>query len=135
MEPAPDAFACLSTDWSTPVRGTTVLRIEGELELFTVPQLRRAVAEQTGAPAARLVIDLSAVRFLDSAGISELIAVYKRFRNHHEVCLVPPGGACGHLLERMQITRFFAAFATVEQALDAPSEAADPEPTGSPRAA
>ena len=55
-----------------------VCRPTGELEAFTVTQFRQALAEL--APSRRLVIDLSGVTFVDSAGLGALIGGIRRTR-------------------------------------------------------
>lgn len=56
----------------------TVCRPVGELDAFTVGQFREALAELSTSPA--LVIDLSGVPFLDSAGLGALIGGVRRAR-------------------------------------------------------
>ena len=56
----------------------TVCRPHGELDAFTVSQFREALAEQSSRP--RLVIDLSGVPFIDSAGLGALIGGIRRTR-------------------------------------------------------
>jgi anti-sigma B factor antagonist len=55
-----------------------VCRAIGELDAFTVSQLRQALAEL--ASSHRLVIDLSGVTFVDSAGLGALIGGIRRTR-------------------------------------------------------
>lgn len=56
----------------------TVCRPAGELDAYTVAQFREALAELgTGE---RVLIDLSAVPFLDSAGLGALIGGVRRAR-------------------------------------------------------
>lgn len=50
----------------------------GEVDAFTVSQLRQALAELASSP--RLVIDLSGVTFVDSAGLGALIGGIRRTR-------------------------------------------------------
>ena len=54
---------------------TTTLVVAGELDVFSVPQLREGfrTAWTTGAP--KVVADLGGVSFLDASGITALIAV------------------------------------------------------------
>jgi len=56
----------------------TVCRPKGELDAFTVSQFREALAELATTP--RLVIDLSEVPFIDSAGLGALIGGIRRTR-------------------------------------------------------
>jgi anti-sigma B factor antagonist len=53
------------------VDGCALVRPEGDLDVFTVAPFRRALAELAGS--GRLIIDLSAVVFIDSAGLGALI--------------------------------------------------------------
>ena len=56
----------------------TVCRPVGELDAFTVGQFREALSDLSGTP--RLLIDLSGVPFLDSAGLGALIGGVRRAR-------------------------------------------------------
>lgn len=56
----------------------TVCRPVGELDAFTVGQFRESLTELGGAR--RLLIDLSSVPFLDSAGLGALIGGVRRAR-------------------------------------------------------
>ena len=58
----------------------TILRVTGELDLFTSPRLREAVVEATDAGARDVVIDLDGVGFIDSSGLGVLVACLKRLR-------------------------------------------------------
>ncbi|MGY6499829.1 MAG: STAS domain-containing protein [Acidimicrobiales bacterium] len=58
--------------------GHTVCRPIGELDAYTVGQFREALGDQ--ASAGRLVIDLSEVPFMDSAGLGALIGGIRRAR-------------------------------------------------------
>lgn len=58
--------------------GHTVCRPVGELDAFTVGQFREALTE-IGGPT-QLLIDLSGVPFLDSAGLGALIGGVRRAR-------------------------------------------------------
>jgi anti-sigma B factor antagonist len=58
--------------------GYTLCRPVGELDAFTVSQFRQVLADL--APTSRLLIDMSAVPFLDSAGLGALIGGIRRAR-------------------------------------------------------
>lgn len=58
----------------------TTLRIEGALDAVSAPELRPTldalVAERRGA----VIVDLSALRLIDSSGVGALVSLYKRIR-------------------------------------------------------
>ena len=58
--------------------GYILSRPVGELDAFTVSQFRQTLAELASSP--RLLIDMSAVPFLDSAGLGALIGGIRRAR-------------------------------------------------------
>jgi anti-sigma B factor antagonist len=60
--------------------GYTVCRPVGELDAFTVSQFRETLAELASAD--RLLIDMSSVPFVDSAGLGALIGGIRRAREH-----------------------------------------------------
>lgn len=53
--------------------GTTVVVVGGELDAVTAPQLRAYLGPLVKRTAARVVLDLSDVTFLDSTGLGALI--------------------------------------------------------------
>jgi anti-sigma B factor antagonist len=60
--------------------GDWVVTPDGELDLFTAAELTQALREhERDAP--RLILDLSKLRFLDSAGLALLIAQHRRAQN------------------------------------------------------
>lgn len=58
--------------------GYTICRPVGELDAFTVSQFRQSLAELAAQPC--LVIDMSGVPFIDSAGLGALIGGIRRAR-------------------------------------------------------
>jgi anti-sigma B factor antagonist len=61
-----------------PGKQYTVCRPVGELDAFTVSQFRQALSELASRP--RLLIDMSGVPFVDSAGLGALIGGIRRAR-------------------------------------------------------
>jgi anti-sigma B factor antagonist len=60
--------------------GTTKLSIVGELDIVSVVDLRAAIEELLAGRPARVEVDLSALRLLDSSGVGVLVSLYKRVR-------------------------------------------------------
>jgi anti-sigma B factor antagonist len=53
--------------------GTVTLTVVGEVDAFTAPRLRSLIASQLEGQPRELVLDLSAVEFLGSAGLAALV--------------------------------------------------------------
>jgi anti-sigma B factor antagonist len=58
----------------------TVMRLDGRLNMVSAPQLKAAVTAAVQAGRTRVVVDLTAVTFLDSSGLGALIAGLKAAR-------------------------------------------------------
>lgn len=69
--PTPAPFTPPLTVGRTGVDGTTVLTVSGEVDLLTVSDL--AAALTPAVHAGPVVLDLSAVTFLDSSGINTIL--------------------------------------------------------------
>ncbi|HWG74107.1 MAG TPA: STAS domain-containing protein [Acidimicrobiales bacterium] len=106
----------------TPEGNATICRPVGELDAFTVSQFRQALAEMASSP--RLIIDMSDVPFVDSAGLGALIGGIRRVRElGGEV-----GVACNRptLVRLLRTTGFDRIVTVSETVLDA-VEALDKE--------
>lgn len=60
--------------------GICVIAVSGEVDLFTAPELKLAAQRELDAGTTRLVVDLTATRFLDSTALGVLIGLVKRVR-------------------------------------------------------
>jgi anti-sigma B factor antagonist len=95
-----------------------VCRPVGELDAYTVPQFRDALASV--GPGTRLLIDLSEVPFMDSAGLGALIGGIRRVREADGDVAV----ACGRptlmrLLHTTGFDRIVPVTDTVDEAVEA----------------
>jgi len=98
--------------------GCTVCRPVGELDAFTVSQFRQALAEL--ASSAHLLIDLSGVPFVDSAGLGALIGGIRRVRElGGDVAVACPRPTLTRLLRTTGFDRIVTVTATVEESLAA----------------
>jgi anti-sigma B factor antagonist len=106
--------------------GYTICRPSGELDAFTVHQFRQALAEM--ASSRHLVIDLSGVPFVDSAGLGALIGGIRRVRElGGSVTVACTRRTLASLLHRTGIDRIVTVTDTVEEAA-AGFLSADPPP-------
>ena len=96
----------------------TLCRPMGELDAYTVGQFREALVELAATP--RLLIDLSDVPFMDSAGLGALIGGIRRAREAEGDVSV----ACSRpTLTRLLHTTGFDRIVPVTETLDAAVEA------------
>ncbi len=87
-------------DIHTAVDGPTALvRIDGELDASTAPVLDEALRKVITDGVERLVIDFSELEFVDSAGLSVLVATHKRLQsgNGGELVISSPSAAVRRL--------------------------------------
>jgi anti-sigma B factor antagonist len=93
----------------------TLCRPAGELDAFSVHQFRQALVEV--APSRCLIIDLSAVPFVDSAGLGALIGGIRRARELGGTVVVACGRATlASLLHTTGIDRIVTVTETVQEA-------------------
>jgi anti-sigma B factor antagonist len=89
---------------------TTTLRISGELDIATVPELRTAAfAELERAECATLAFDLSDLDFLDSTGIGSWVEIRGRaVNNGQRVVIRAVPDFVARVLEIGALTKLFA---------------------------
>lgn len=59
---------------------THVVEAGGELDLYSAPELKARIWNAIDAGKTRLIMDLTEVTFIDSTGLSVLVAAVKRIR-------------------------------------------------------
>lgn len=102
----------------------TLCRPVGELDAYTVGQFRDALGELTAAE--RLLIDLSSVPFMDSAGLGALIGGIRRAREAGgEVAVACSRPTLTRLLHTTGFDRIVPVTETVDEAATALAEAGD----------
>lgn len=62
------------------VADRTILRVTGEIDVYTAPKLRQRLVQLVEDGARHLVVDLGGVEFLDSTGLGVLVGGLKRMR-------------------------------------------------------
>ena len=96
----------------------TLCRPVGELDAYTVASFRDALSELSTS--ARLIIDLSEVPFMDSAGLGALIGGIRRAREHGgEVAVACSRPTLTRLLHTTGFDRIVPVTETLEAAVAA----------------
>jgi anti-anti-sigma factor len=88
----------LHLEW---LEGSAIARLSGEIDLSNAETLKRSIVESISNQVLRLVIDLSAVGYLDSAGIAMLFDLSRRLAEHQQqlFLLVPAESPVRRTLE------------------------------------
>ncbi|MEU7785674.1 STAS domain-containing protein [Amycolatopsis sp. NPDC049159] len=96
--------------------GTAVLRVDGALDLALAPKLRRLVERAARSRPASLVIDLTDVTFLASAGMAELVRAH-RGQTATPLRVVASGRITLRPLELTRLTDELAIYSSLSEAL------------------
>jgi anti-sigma B factor antagonist len=94
-----------------------VLRMAGEMDVYTSPKLRTQVADLAANGTIHVIADLRSVDFLDSTGLGALVGSLKRLRVRQGSLMIVTSG--GRILQLFQITGLTRAFALHSCVLDA----------------
>ena len=106
---------------SRVVDGWTVLSVEGEMDLYSAPAVRDAALAAMDSGVDHLVLDLTAVPFMDSSGLGVIVACLKRLREMGgDLAVVSPSSSPStKLLSLTGLDHAIATHATLDQALAA----------------
>jgi anti-anti-sigma factor len=109
----PDGFSVQAEN----VGDAVVLSVTGEVDMATAPTLEESIKEAIERGPAVLVVDLSRVGFLASAGMSVLIGGNQQAGETTSFRLVATGNATLRPMELTGIASEFSIHATRDQAL------------------
>lgn len=85
-----------------------VVKVVGELDLATAPRLRDVLVELADQGATQVTVDLTEMDFIDSTGLSVLIAALKRLRESGgDLALRSPSAAAMKVFEITGVARVF----------------------------
>jgi anti-sigma B factor antagonist len=85
-----------------------LLRVRGEVDIYTAPRLKEAVVAALNSGAQSLAFDLSQVGFLDSTGLQVLMSAKKRTAERGgEVYIIGAGGQIRRVFSLLSLERIF----------------------------
>jgi anti-anti-sigma factor len=97
--------------------GSHVVRVAGELDIFTSASLRQRLEALIVDGTPRLIIDLRAVTFLDSSGLGALVMAHRKLRVlRGGFAVVVEDGAVERVLVATGLKHVLRVFGTVEEA-------------------
>lgn len=122
-ETSPQSFETSGRVTIVPERhgDAIVLAVKGEVDLVTAPQVEQAVDRAIQHQPSVLVVDLSHVDFLASAGMTVLVTGQHKAAEKIRFRVVATGQNTFRPMELTGLTEQLAVFATREEALNAPA--------------
>ena len=103
---------------TSEVGTATVVGVAGEIDNYTAPQLRDALAEALDRGATQLVVDLSETAFLDSSALGVLVGVSKhRSADGHTIAIACPNQQLRRLFEISRLDEVIRVCDSVDAAV------------------
>lgn len=96
-----------------------VLGVGGTLDMVTAPQLTDTIQTTLTNDPAAVIIDLTDVAFLASAGMTVLIATHKQIADSTQFAVVADGPAVGRPLHLVGVDKLLTIHTTLDAALQA----------------
>jgi len=103
---------------SRPSGERTVVNVAGEIDVYTAPVLREELAALIDAEHTQIVVDLTAVPFMDSTGLGVLVGALKKVKTlGGDLRLVIDQEKVLKVFRITALTQVFPIFATLDEAL------------------
>ncbi len=100
--------------------GRAVLRVTGEVDVYTAPQIREQVQDLAAKGTVHLIADLGPVEFIDSSGLGALIGGLRRVREDDgSLALVITTRRILRVFQLTGLTKAFAIYDNLDDALSA----------------
>ncbi|WP_018603596.1 STAS domain-containing protein [Mycobacterium sp. 155] len=96
-----------------------VLSVSGTVDMLTAPQLEEAIGVATKTSPSAVVVDLSGVEFLASAGMGVLVAARNALAPAVRFAVVADGPATSRPLKLVGVADVIDLYATLDEALTA----------------
>ena len=109
--------------------GVVIARLEGEIDLANTPTLSATILEAVPNDALGLVVDLSAVRYIDSVGIRMLFTFVRSLHASRQgmAIAIPPESPVRKLLKITHLDEAAVFRASVDDAVVALRESGSPQ--------
>lgn len=96
---------------------TVVVCLEGDLDLWSAPQLKSVLSGLVSSGRKRIVLDLGRVGFMDSTGLGVMIAAQRRLSGEERMAIAAAAPAVLRVFELSGLATGFRVFASREAAL------------------
>lgn len=98
--------------------GVSVCHVDGEIDINTAPNVKKAFDKIIKEKKAKIVINLEKVAYIDSSGLATLVELLKNFRTYGaKLKLVSLSAKVKSLFEITKLEKLFDIFEKEEEAL------------------
>ena len=97
----------------------SVVSVAGVVDMLTAPELEKAIAEAAKSAPSAVVVDMTDVEFLASAGMGVLIAAQDDLAPAIKLAVVADGPATSRPLKLVGVTDVVDLYATLDEAVAA----------------
>lgn len=110
----------LSLETITVGSDCALIRVAGEIDVYSAPQLRETILGLIGTGVSHVIADLRAVEFLDSTGLGAIVGGHKRLRtNEGSLVLAASPDRIVRLFRITGLDRAFSLYPSVPEAIAA----------------
>lgn len=97
----------------------TVIRLDGELDMYNTPRLKERVVELFDTGKSRFVVDLDAVSYVDSSGVGMLLYIYTSCEKRGlRVLFANVRGSVAKVIGLTKLDGFLPILSSVDRAVD-----------------
>jgi anti-sigma B factor antagonist len=110
----------LKMDTQTLGNCTSAIVLEGEVDVYTAPQLKQQIISMLDNNITKIIVDLTSVDYLDSTALGVLIGGLKRLREREgSLDLVCPNPRIRRIFEITGLDKIFDIYPTQDDAMSA----------------
>lgn len=92
-----------------------VLALSGEVDMHSSPAVRKVILDLVKTKSA-VVVDLSAVKYMDSSGVATLVEGFQNARKlGHDFILAAPSGSVLGVIRLARLDKVFRIAASIEE--------------------
>ena len=100
-----------------------VIDLRGEVDVYTAPKFKTSMIELIDEGNYHIIVNLSNVQYMDSAGLGALVSGLKRVREHEgSINLVSPTVPVQRVLDITRLSKILTIYASEQQALQSITE-------------
>ena len=97
-----------------------IISVSGEVDLYTSPEVRKAITQQSGKKVPLIVVNLAEVEYMDSSGVATLVEGMQltgKYKGGFRLVGLQP--SVREVFELARLDRVFSIFDNEEQAIQA----------------